>query len=364
MTARLFMTTDTVGGVWRYSTNLAALLARGGTSVRLGIIGNPPSADQRAEAAAIAGVDWVHLGVPLDWQAGGADALAPGRRAIAKAAAAWRSDVVQLNQPAYAGDGYAAPTIAVAHSCVETWWRATHGVSAPPTWAWHRDAVGAGLRSADAAVAPSAAFAAALWEAYRLEMPLDVVHNGSPKRADGEKARFVFAAGRLWDDGKNFAVLDEAAPLICWPVRLAGAAAAPGVAELIRYPRVECCGHLDAGKMAEMLAAAPIFVSPSLYEPFGLTVLEAAQAGAALVLADIPSFRELWSDAALFFSPRNAATLAAAANRLIDDPALRATLGLAARERAADYTIECTVEGMGRLYRQVTERRVGAVAVA
>ncbi|MBK8907109.1 MAG: glycosyltransferase [Rhodospirillales bacterium] len=113
-----------------------------------------------------------------------------------------------------------------------------------------------------------------------------------------------------------------------------------------------------------MLAAAPIFVSPSLYEPYGLTVLEAAQAGAALVLADIPSFRELWSDAALFFSARNAAALAAAANRLIDDPALRARLGLAARERAADYTIERTVEGMERLYRQVTERRVGAVAVA
>lgn len=366
MTRRLFMTTDTVGGVWRYCTTLAAQLAGDGVVVRLGIIGDPPAPDQRAEVEAIAGVDLVHLDVPLDWQAGGADALAQGRRAIAKAAAVWCAEVVQLNQPAYGGDGYAAPSIAVAHSCVETWWRATHGVPAPAVeWAWHREAVRSGLRSANAAVAPSAAFAAALREAYRLETPLYAVHNGAPPRGKtSDKSQFVFAAGRLWDDGKNFAVLDEAAPLIRWPVRLAGAAAAPGVAEPIRYPRLDCRGHLDSGSMAKTLAAAPIFVSPSLYEPFGLTVLEAAQAGAALVLADIPSFRELWSGAALFFNPRGAAVLAAQTNRLINDPALRATLGRAARNRAADFTTERTAERMRRLYRQVTESRVGAVAVA
>ncbi len=50
----------------------------------------------------------------------------------------------------------------------------------------------------------------------------------------------------------------------------------------------------------------PIFVSTSLYEPFGLAVLEAAQAGCPLVLSDIATFRELWDGAAIFFPPGDA----------------------------------------------------------
>ena len=52
-----------------------------------------------------------------------------------------------------------------------------------------------------------------------------------------------------------------------------------------------------------MMARTAVFVSPALYEPFGLAVLEAAQAGCALVLSDIPTFRELWDGVALFVAP-------------------------------------------------------------
>ena len=55
------------------------------------------------------------------------------------------------------------------------------------------------------------------------------------------------------------------------------------------------------------MARAAIFVSSSVYEPFGLAVLEAAGSGAALVLSDIPTFRELWDEAALFAPPGDAA---------------------------------------------------------
>ena len=47
------------------------------------------------------------------------------------------------------------------------------------------------------------------------------------------------------------------------------------------------------------------------YEPFGLAVLEAAQAGMRLVLSDIPSFRELWDGAATFVASRRADLLPA-----------------------------------------------------
>ncbi len=81
-----------------------------------------------------------------------------------------------------------------------------------------------------------------------------------------------------------------------------------------------------------------MFASPSRYEPFGLAVLEAAQAGQALVLADIPTFRELWDGAALFASDDG---FAAALRRALDDPA---RLAAAARKRAGRYTAEVMAE--------------------
>jgi glycosyltransferase involved in cell wall biosynthesis len=362
MSLRLFMTTDAVGGVWRYSLTLAAELAQMGASVRLGVIGPWPAADQRAEAASLRGVETERVDAPLDWLAGDAAALRAGGRAIAAAARAWGADLVQVNQPAYATARFDMPVVSVAHSCVETWWHGTHGAPAPAEWAWHRDTVRAGLRSAAVRVAPSRAFAAILQQVYGLERPPLAVPNGiAPGVPESRKGSFVLASGRAWDSSKNFSLLDEAAPTIGWPVRLAGACVAPaGATPLVprkvrRLRNVRCLGHLDRCTMQETYAAAPIYVSPSLHEPFGLGVLEAAGAGAALVLSDIPSFRELWNGAALFFGRRDAAALADAANRLIEDPGLRRRMATAARERAALYTIAGTAQAMRAAYRSAAQ---------
>jgi glycosyltransferase involved in cell wall biosynthesis len=160
----------------------------------------------------------------------------------------------------------------------------------------------------------------------------------------------ILASGRVWDASKNFALLDAAAPAIRWPVRLAGECAAPDGATALVLRNVRCLGHLGRRAVAEEYAAAPIYVSPSLHEPFGLGVLEAADAGAALVLSDIPTFRELWTGAALFFAPRDAAGLAGAVSRLIGGPELRRQVAAAARRRAARYTIARTARGMLAAY--------------
>ncbi len=355
MSLRLFMTTDAVGGVWRYAVTLAAELARAGVSVRLGVIGPRPTLDQSAEAAAVPNLSLEHVDAPLDWVAADAAALRAGSRAIAEAARGWGADLVQVNQPAYAAARCDMPVVTVAHSCVETWWRGTHGAPAPAEWAWHRDAVGEGLTAAAVAVAPSRSFAAMLQQAYRLGRPLLAVPNGiaagAVRRPKGE---FALASGRVWDASKNFAVLDAAAPAIRWPVRLAGEYAAPAGATALAFRNVRCLGHLGRRAIADAYAAAPVYVSPSLHEPFGLGVLEAADAGAALVLSDIPSFRELWDGAALFFAPNDVAGLAAAANRLIDDAELRQRMAKAARQRAARYSIAETARGMRATYGSAT----------
>ena len=112
--------------------------------------------------------------------------------------------------------------------------------------------------------------------------------------------------------------------------------------------------------MREKVAGRPIFVSSALYEPFGLAVLEAAQAGCALVLSDIPTFRELWDGAALFVSPHDDRALAAAIVRLLGDRSYRAERAEKAVERAARYTVEACVDATETAYataRAVKERR-------
>src|SRR5207249_150902 len=106
----------------------------------------------------------------------------------------------------------------------------------------------------------------------------------------------------------------------------------------------------------------PVFVSTALYEPFGLAVLEAAQAGCALVLSDIPTFRELWDGAALFADRCDDAGFAAACQRLLADPALRQRLAGSSRERAQRYTPRATAEAMLRHYRRLVPEPETAAA--
>ena len=95
-----------------------------------------------------------------------------------------------------------------------------------------------------------------------------------------------------------------------------------------------------SARCARRLARTADLRFAGAYEPFGLAVLEAAQAGCALLLSDIPTFRELWDGAALFVA---AATIARASpsrasDALLADPATRRGLGgAAARASGARY---------------------------
>jgi glycosyltransferase involved in cell wall biosynthesis len=99
-----------------------------------------------------------------------------------------------------------------------------------------------------------------------------------------------------------------------------------------------------------------------LYEPFGLSVLEAAQAGCALVLSDIPTFRELWDGAAIFIDPASEEAIAATVDLLASEPEERARLGAEASQRAEWYTPEAMAEAMLGHYRDLlsSQRRAAA----
>jgi glycosyltransferase involved in cell wall biosynthesis len=116
-------------------------------------------------------------------------------------------------------------------------------------------------------------------------------------------------------------------------------------------------GDLSHGALRSRMQRAAIFVSPARYEPFGLAVLEAASAGCALVLSDIPTFRELWSGAALFVDPADDRALHRALASLCSDDRERARLQIAARERSKTYSLSQAADDYGSLYRCLLAQR-------
>jgi glycosyltransferase involved in cell wall biosynthesis len=98
------------------------------------------------------------------------------------------------------------------------------------------------------------------------------------------------------------------------------------------------------------------------YEPFGLAVLEAAQAGCAVVLSDIPTFRELWDCAAVFVDADNSSRLAHVLGALARSPRRCAHLGHLARQRAASLAAERKVAATWRIHCALHQSPVVRVA--
>jgi glycosyltransferase involved in cell wall biosynthesis len=96
-----------------------------------------------------------------------------------------------------------------------------------------------------------------------------------------------------------------------------------------------------------------IYAAPALYEPFGLGILEAALAGCALVLGDIPTLRELWEGAAEFVPPRDSLALQRALARLMERGSARGALVERSRQRALGYSPAAQARDYRALYRQL-----------
>jgi glycosyltransferase involved in cell wall biosynthesis len=355
---RILMTLDAVGGVWQYALGLAQQLQALGDFVVLAGVGPEPEPCDRREAEAFSTLEW--LASPPDWLAADEQAVAGLGDELDRLVRGYAIDLVQVNEPGQAAHlELSCPLVAVSHSCIATWFQAVRGTPPPNEWTWQQGRTGVGLKRADLVVAPSFSHRGALRACYGLLPRLAVVYNAATNFApSGNRNDTVFAAGRWWDEGKNGHVLDQAAALVEWSVLAAGATVGPN-GSCMTFENLIALGPITHAEVLSLAGRSGLFVSPSLYEPFGLGALEAAAAGTPLLLADIPTYRELWGDVAAFFAPRDHQALAAQINRLTQDEALRRRMGAAARQRARRLTYQRQAVSMRRAYDSVEAVRIG-----
>ena len=338
------MTADTVGGVWTYAVELARALQAHDVQIALFTMGKLLSTEQRAQVHQLPHVSVHESEFKLEWmESPWSDVRLAGHRLI-KLEAKFSPDIVHLNGYAHAALPWSAPKLVVGHSCVLSWWKAVNlDLRLDSKWDRYQDEVTRGLQAADFVVAPTRAMLSSLQACYGgIKAPTAVVPNGivpglfAPKK----KQPYVFSAGRLWDPAKNIALLERIAPSLEWPIYVAGDSlgldGTPGAHTLSANYRA--LGFLSREEIAKWLSAASIYCAPARYEPFGLSILEAALSGCALVLGDIPSLREIWDGAAVFVDPTDGDATAATIQELIANSVFREKCGRRARLRALEFT--------------------------
>lgn len=363
---RVLMTADPGSVVFDFVLDLVGGLGAEGVEVVLATLGTRMSPAQRREVRASPNVLLAESDHKLEWMQDPWDDVAAGGEWLLGLGSRYGVDVVHCNHLVHANLPWGVPVLVAAHSCIRSWWEAVRGGDLS-AWARYTREVRASLAAASAVVAPSRTMLESLERHYGPIGDGAVIHSARRPmpHTSARKEAHIFAAGRLWDDAKNLAALGRVAREVPWPIHVGGAVQAPTGA-YASIPDVDLLGALTPRALSSWFRRSAVFVLPARYDPSALTVLDAARAGCALVLGDIPSLRELWDDAALFVPPGDDAALADALRSLATDGGLRTTMARAARHRAHAYSYErCVREyllayrvlrgGYERLYEGVRE---------
>ena len=338
----VLITTDAIGGVWTYTQELACGLLRRGIKVTLVSFGEIPSPDQTEWMDGFSNLDFRATGFPLEWMQEGRGDVEASQEYLKAVIAEVGPDLLHFNQYCYGAIAPDLPRIVVAHSDVISWWRAVHNADPPTTqWLrWYREQIQTSIAAADAVIAPSRWMLDSLRNIYGEPNNGLVINNGrTPARfnPDLPKESLALSVGRIWDSGKQTTLLcRQDLPL---DVVIAGCGDHPDPAvrntvTVSPIPRVRLLGKQNESQLRQLLGKASIYAATSRYEPFGLAPLEAALSRSALLMNDIPVFRELWGDAALYFEHNCGDSLRAGLAQLQQDSALRNSFANRAYERA------------------------------
>jgi glycosyltransferase involved in cell wall biosynthesis len=362
--------------VWTYTRELVTGLLRRGVRVTLISFGDIPDAsltcwmEDLRDRSNTADFTYFPTAFRLEWMQDAPADMEASAEYLRGVIREFRPDLLHLNQFYYGALDSVLPRVVVAHSDVVSWWRSVYGQEPPSSsWlTWYRESVSRGLAQATQVVAPSQWMLDQIERHYGKPPAGCVIHNGrtpalfNPHMSKEEK---ILTVGRRWDAGKNAGLLlSEEMPA---PVTIVGSDRHPegrgeGWEEKPALPNVQLQPHQDERRMVQLLGRAAIYAATSKYEPFGLAPLEAALSRCAIVASDIPSFRELWQGAALFFRNDDAADLRRVLDTLVRNPVLCRSYGNLAYARARrQFTADRMVEKYMVLYQALTP---SAMAVA
>ncbi len=367
----ILVTADTVGGVWTYTRELVTGLASRGIRITLVSFGGIPASSQTAWLEKLSGVTYFPTAFRLEWMQDSASDIIDSTAYLHGIVEELKPDLLHLSQFCYGSMDVPLPKILVAHSDVMSWSQTVRGVHPDDSWArWYRRIVVQGLAGASMVVAPSHWMLECIDSCYGKQQRSRVIYNGRTPALFNPmvtKHNYSASVGRLWDEGKQSHLLLQLAdsPL---PIVLAGAESFSEQPSadfkkigIDAHSSVQTKGQLSQGEMRQLLSRASIYVATSKYEPFGLAPLEAALSRCALVASDIPSFREIWNDAAFYFVPGDIDSLRNALATLHGDRSLRLDYANRAYQRACQhYTAERMVEEYAQLYSALLERRMSA----
>jgi glycosyltransferase involved in cell wall biosynthesis len=244
--------------------------------------------------------------------------------------------------------------------------------------------LGPSLRGAAAVLVPSEATRRDLMDCYRiagLDSRVTMVPEGvSPDVAvaplpPGLERGFILAVGTV-EPRKNYPRLLEAYRRLrreSVPIIIGDR---PGVPQLViagrpgwaygdtlerikAEPGVRYLGHVDDATLSALYESASMLAFPSLYEGFGLPLLEAMAHGVPAVVGEAGALPELGEGAVVLVDPEDVASIAAGLERLLADASLRQTLGAAGRLRAADFTWERAAAATREVLRRIANRPPG-----
>jgi glycogen synthase len=370
----VLVTADTITGVWAYTRELVTGLVSSGATVTLVSFGEIPLPQQTSWMDSLHGLDYRPTAFRLEWMQEGEQDLEDCFRYLEAIILDVSPDIVHASQFCLGSLPTNVPRLVVAHTDLITWWKAVHGHEPRETrWLrWYRETVTNGLCDASVVVAPSNWMREALRNCYgALPQREAVIYNGRNPiffNPYVSKEDSVLSIGRLWDPGKQVSLLTQHKhPLsVCivgsdnpaysprTPIRADVRLATDQVNVALKGPQTEA-------QLRVLYSRAAIYAATSRYEPFGAAALEGALSRCAIVANDIPSHREVWSDAALYFEANNADSLADTIQLLSSDRELCRHFGQLAYQRAREkFTARRMLEHYLELYRDLVHRKAAA----
>lgn len=362
----VLVTADSLSGSWTYARELVTGLVTRGVHVTLVSFGDIPLPNQTAWMDHLHGLEYHPTAFRLEWMQEAEEDLPESSDFLVSLIRELRPDVLHLNHFCYGNLPVNTPRVIMAHGDLITWSRAVH--ERPPraaeSLAWYRRTVLKGLHGADAVVAPSAWMLEQISDCYGPPERAQIIYPGRNPiffNPYVSKDDCVLAVGRLVDASKQVFLLtqqqhplpvcivgaEQTVPMPRIPIRADVKVATEQTSVAIRGPQTDA-------QLRALFSRAAIYAATSRYEPLGMAALEAAFSRCAIVANDIPVYREIWGDAALYFRRNDSASLAENIRLLDQDRTMRRAYAELAYNRARErFTTKRMIDQWLELYRNL-----------